>query len=625
VLEGLATRADATGDLPAAVAWTRRRVQLDPLAEDAQRALMRRLGASGDTVGAVVAYAKLRERLRREVGISPSAQTRGVILGLRSQAEPDGAHALGPAVGRAVGLEASEHATGGTWRPGEPFPLPPRLRRAIAGPFVGRAAELAWLAERWSQTVSGNGAGLVVLGGDPGIGKTRLSRELALRAQREGALVLQGSAREDVLVPHEPFVEALGHYLRVAAPDERAQRLTGRARDLEPLLPQVGSALDDGPAADRDRRRNRRYLMFEAVASLLEELGSEVPVLLSLEDLHWADASTASLLCHLLETRPDARLLVVATLRPADLPSRGELAEGLARLRRDGLLAELHLTGLAETDVADLARALRSDPLPHDVLTALHQEADGNPFFVQEVLRQLGPDASVRTLAELGVPDGVRAVVASHLARLDTICIRLLTVAAVVGREFELAVLEQVSDLTSEAIAEALDAAVTTALVVELPCNGDRFAFSHALVRRALAERLTRAHRRRIHARVGEALEQHYGADGDALPEIAYHLCEAAAAGNPERAVQFATRAAERAMAGLAYAEAGELFTHAVSLLPADDLRRQPLAIRCVLAYTALAAAVSHRSPSGEAVRQISITAPSPRAWTTSTWRPAGS
>jgi len=224
------------------------------------------------------------------------------------------------------------------------------------------------------------------------------------------------------------------------------------------------------------------------------------------------------------------------------------------------------LAGLLDADVAELSRSLTGRELSAELVHAIRSEAAGNPFFVQEIVRHLSESdrsGGVLPLARADMPESVREVVNLRLAPLGDPCVRLLTVAAVIGAEFDLEPLERISDL-----------------------EGEDLAFSHALVRRTLLERLSRAHRRRIHARVAEAL-QACRAD-TALPEIAYHLCEAMPAANREQALDYATRAAEQATADLAYAEAVDLFTRALSLLPADHERRRILALKRALAYQAL-------------------------------------
>ena len=585
LLERIAAQAESRGDLGTAIAYTRKRVALDPLAEDAQRALIVRLAAAGDRPGALLAYARLRDRLRRELGISPSQQTREHVLRIRDDA------AGGEATDAGERLVARSAAVpdGDGWTPSAPFPLPPRLCQQVPGPFVGRQAEMSILRRLWSEVCAGAGGRVALLSGEAGIGKSRLACELALEAHAQGAVVLHGSADEDLLIPYQHFVEALSHYLAVAAPEEIRRRVQPRASDLEPIAPGVQARADE-LRPDDGYPETRRYRLFDAVASLLAELSVEAPVLVVLDDLHWADHSSLALLRHTLQSRSGARLLVVATQRQMETAPGGPLAQALQRLTQQGLLERVPLAGLADTEVAELSRVLAGRALSAELVRAIGSDTAGNPFFVQEIVRHLSDtdrSGGVLSLARADMPESIREVVNLRLAPLADTCVRLLTVAAVIGAEFELEPLERTSDLEGEDLAAALDETLAAGLVIEhARSDRERFAFSHALVRRALLERLTRAHRRRIHARVAEALQASRGER--ALLEIAYHLCEAVPVASREHALDYAARAAEQATASLAYAEAVDLFTRALSLLPHQHAGRRILALKRAVAYQAL-------------------------------------
>jgi DNA-binding SARP family transcriptional activator len=583
VLERLAARAEAEGDLAGAIAATRRRASLDPLAEDAQRALIARLARSGDRAGALAAYDRLRERFRRELGLSLSDETRAVIRELRR--------------GQAPGERPREHAavsagdqsarSGGDWRPGDLFPLPTRLRRRAPTALVGRQRELSMLRELWRAAREGEGARLALVTGEAGIGKSRLVRELALEGREQGAVVLHGAADEDLLVPHQPLVAAFEHLFAVAAPDELSRRIGSRAADLQPIAPAL-SALTGAPSEAAPE--GRRYRLFEAVAELLDGLSAETPVLVLIDDLHWADQGTAAILRYALEARPEMRVLVLATQRPADVPATGPTAEALRRLSHGPYVERIPLAGLSDPEIAELAQGLSGRELAGELVRGIRAETAGNPFFVLEIVRDLSDSdrtASVLSVAQSEVPERVRDVVNLRLARLAGATTRLLTVAAVIGTEFELGLLELISDLDDDDLAAALDEAVAAALLTET-AEGDSesFSFSHALLRRTLLTRLTRANRRRVHARVADALEATKG--DDALLEIAYHLCEALPAADRGRALDYATRAAEQATTALAYAEGVELFTRALAILPPEDDRRKKLALKRALAYQGL-------------------------------------
>ncbi len=569
VLERLAADAEEAGDADAALAWTRRRVALDPLAEDAQRDLIRRLAGRGDRAGALEAYAKLRERLRRDLGISPAGATRDLAESVRDDPQ---APATAPAAERAA---RGRDAAGASWVPGRPFPLPPRLRLERSARFVGRRAELERLQALLARARGGGGPRLVLLAGESGIGKTRLARELGVVAHRSGAIVLQGSCEGEAIAPYELFVEALTHWAQAASPDELETRVGDGAPGLAALLPW----LPQPRPAD-----GGRYATFEAVASLLASLAADAPVLLVIDDVQWADASSAALLRHVLSSRPEAALLVVATYRPDAVAADAPVSAALARLHQDGLVERIELAGLARDEVDALVRDL-VDATPAAGLTAaVHAETEGNPFFVGELARHLGEDVAAHRLE---LPDSVRDLIEHRLARLGEPCLRLLTVAALIGREFELAPLERASGLEPDALDAALDEAMRAGLIVELPGLEDRLAFTHTLIRRTIAARLTRSRRRRVHARIAEALEVASQRE-DAENWVAHHLCEAGAAGDPDRAVEYAARAAERATKRLAYAEAVELYTRALPLLPREDPRRRRMALKRAVAFAAL-------------------------------------
>jgi predicted ATPase len=440
------------------------------------------------------------------------------------------------------------------------------------------------LLQAWRDVGLGAGPHLVVVGGEAGIGKSRLTRELAMQVRAAPAVVLHGTAQEDAIASLLPFAEAIGHLVRVAAPDELARILGGRIADLARLFPELsvahaGSSGEDGMG---------RYRELDTVAELLARVSRTAPVLLILEDLQWADAATSGLIRHVVEARPCARLLAVATCREDAVPAGGHFRAALDRLDRGHRVGRIRLGGIGDGDAAALAHAVLGHELPPELLALVQDEAGGNPFFVQELARHLAETGSTSLLALLRaeVPTTAREVIGHRIARLPADCAQLLTIGAVIGREFDLPLLAEVTPLTPLAVVSALDAATDAGLLVELPGVQERFAFAHALVHRALRDRLTRAHLCRLHARIADALQRSGRAD---LRDIAYHLCEAGPAGDIAAAVDCAERAAEGALRNMAHAEAVELYTRAIALLPTDDPRIRLMSVRRVLAYQALA------------------------------------
>ncbi len=577
----LALSAQQSGDLLGAIAWSRRRAALDPLAEDAQRGLMRLLAAAGRRSEALATHARLRDRLRRELGISPSSATRALVEQLRE--EPTVRGTRPPHARRRDGAAAA-----GSWVLGMPFPLPARLAVAGGVAFAGREEELAWLRARWQGVLSGSGPPLALLTGEAGIGKTRLAHEFALAMQAAGAVVLYGSAEYGQLTPHQPFVEMLRHLVRCHAPTELASRLGAAAGPLVRLVPElVGVVGDRGTVAPT--AIEGRFAMFEAATALLTELSADVPVLLVADDLQWAHPSALALMRHMLEPRPGARLLLLATCRSGELTADDPVADALQRLAQHGLSEELQLDGLAWTEVARMIGYLAGDAPRHEVADAVHRETGGNPLFVREIVRYLEDSgARAASVLQIAVPPAIRDVVARRLARLTDPCLRLLCVAAVIGPQFAFETLELVSELDGEQLATVVDEAVAAGILVELGGAQELFAFHHALIRRTLTERLTAAHRRRIHARVADALLTLHDGDPDgALAEIAHHLCAAGTAGDLPKAIDYATRAAEQATYRLAYAEAVEHFSRALALLPADHEQRRRLTFRRAFSFMA--------------------------------------
>ena len=460
-------------------------------------------------------------------------------------------------------------------------PLPGPLRLTPSFPFVGRAPELARLQDLVPRG-RGEGRRVALVGGEAGSGKSRLVREAAHRAAADGALVLYGACDSVVRTPYRPFVEALGALARATDPATLRTHLGSGGGELTRLLPDLTARVGELPepaAGDPDSERHRLHT---AVADLLTAVGARQPVLLVLEDGHWADAPTLLLLRHLARSAADARLLLVATFRDAEADVPIDLADVLVDLRREDGVVRLHLGGLSRGEITELVGTATGAGLERELPELVRTIADltqGNAFLVTELWRSLGETGAleirdgtarlVRPLGELGTPQSVRELVHGRLSRLEQPTRALLELAATAGGSFDLALLRRAAGLDEAQLLAAVDEAVRCGMLEEVTTRGLAYRFTHELVRRALYDRLTGLRRAELHLRVGEALEAVAPAERD-LPGLAHHFAAAAPLGDAARAVDHNVRAAHAAVAALAFDEA------ATCLRTALDLGLQP-------------------------------------------------
>lgn len=469
-------------------------------------------------------------------------------------------------------------------------PLPVALLRLVPSRFVGREAELDRLSGEWKEVLDGERR-VVLVGGEAGVGKTRLLAEAARAFHAEGAIVLFGRCEEELGVPYQPFAEALGDYLAACPVAELRTQLGPLGGELTRLAPRVAERVPGLPGPLQAEPETERYRLFEAVQELLTAISEDAPTLLVLDDLHWAPRPTLALLAHVIRRTDAARLFIVGTYRDTDLGETDPLTELLADLRRVSGTDRLTLSGLAELGVVALIEAMAAQPLDAEGLVAARAvwaETEGNPFFVGEVIRHLWESGAVgekeghwhvlRPVGELGIPEGVREVVGRRVSRLDETANQLLKAAAVIGREFDVALLAETAEMRAEDVVDALERAEQARLVVARPGGVGRYAFAHALVRSTLYDAIPTASRLRLHRRVGLALE---GRASPQLTELARHFVEAAPLGEGERAVAYAREAGDRAQAGLAFEEAASHYERALGVLEVVDGDQR--ALRCEL------------------------------------------
>ncbi|UGU19792.1 BTAD domain-containing putative transcriptional regulator [Mycobacterium avium] len=430
------------------------------------------------------------------------------------------------------------------------------------GPFVGRGRELDGLLSAWQSTLAGD-MQAVLIAGEPGVGKTRLAGEWSRRVYEQGAVVLYGRCDEDLGAPYQPFAEALRMLVPCLGPD-RLRGLRG-VEALLPLVPGLTDVLPDLPTPTRADPDTERYALFDAVVALLAAVSAGAPVVLVLDDLHWAAKPTLLLLRHLLRFGEHARVQVVGTYRSTDLDRSHPLAAMLADLHRSAGFEpsnRLQLNGLDEQDVAAYVAEAGYDD--DELARALASVTGGNPFFLIQALHHV--DESGGRWDQSTLPQGVREAVSRRLSRLSSETNKALATAAVIGSRFAL---ELVESVVGEDQVDAFDEACQAGIVIEEP--GGRYRFNHAIVRQSLLAELSSVRRMRLHQRIATTLENQPGAEDELLAELAHHYFECAWAGNAAKAVQYCRRAADQAMTRLGYEGAADLYDRALHALEEID------------------------------------------------------
>jgi DNA-binding SARP family transcriptional activator/tetratricopeptide (TPR) repeat protein len=544
-----------------------------PLRERLWGQRMLALYRSGRQAEALRVYQELRRTLGEELGIEPSPTVARLEQAILMH---DPALELVPST-----VPVATSAPGSV----QARKLPTALVAFSGGPFVGRNGEMAALHKTWDEARTARRQ-VVFVAGEPGIGKTTLAAHLAGEAFEHGAVVLFGRCDEESVVPFQPFVEALTGYVEQTSAEELRATLGPQAGDLAVLVPAVGQVLPEAADYEPSSATTERYRSFEAVATLLCAIGASAPVLLMLDDLHWADRPTLLLLQHVLRRTESAPLLVLGTYRDTDLVRSHPMAETLAELRRANLVERISLRGLVRDDVLTLVAPDRA-PTERDVelADALWSETEGSPLFLREILRHLEETASIardedggwvalRRIDQLGIPEGVKEVIGRRLSRLSPAANTALQAGSVMGRELRLDVLEHITDLNADQLLDALDEATAAGVVDEVAGRVGRWTFTHALVRQALYEELSLTRRVRMHQRVAEALETIEAGDGAHLAELAYHFSQAAVAGQADKAIEYGRRAGRYALGIAAYEDAARHFATAVEV--AEDAGLEP-------------------------------------------------
>jgi class 3 adenylate cyclase len=460
---------------------------------------------------------------------------------------------------------------------------PNPLDRLASGVFVGREREMHDLVSALDDALVGRGH-LVLLVGEPGIGKTRMAEQIATLARTRRTQVLWGRCYEgEGAPPFWPWLQALRSYVHERDADALRSELGTGAGAIAQLVTEVHDRLGPLEPPPQLEPEQARFRLFDAITTFLRGAAVARPIVLVLDDLHWADAPSLLLLQFLARELRDARILVVGTYRDVELGRRHPLAQALGELARERLSSRVLLRGFSSNDVGRFIEAAASASPPPGLVAAVTEHTEGNPFFVSEVVRLLVAegrlDGTQAGAWSVDIPQGVREVVGRRLDHLSEECNEVLAVASVAGREFDIDLLAELIGRDIEALSSLLDEGVSARLVVEAPRPLGRYTFSHALIRQTLYEELSPARRALLHRRIADAIERTHPGRVDArLAELAHHTFQAAAAGDDiERAVRYASAAAAQALDRFAFEEAVRLYDVA---LQAMDLAEVPDAER---------------------------------------------
>ncbi len=428
---------------------------------------------------------------------------------------------------------------------------------------------------------------IVLVAGEPGVGKTSLCDEFAAYATACNAHVLWGRCPEwDGAPPYWPWIQVLRFSLANLTPETLHVHAHAAGPHLVQLVPELRERVRDLPSLVQLPPDEARFQLFDAVASYLRVFAASQPVLLILDDVHWADEASLLLLQFMVQQIQTIGAVIIATYRNVEVGRQHPLARTLATLARDTTTQRLVMRGFTQAEVARCMAHLADRSLAPEIVSAVTRETGGNAFFVTELTRLLVAEGQldnphIYNGMRWRIPESVREVVGQRLSRLSDDCGEMLAVASVLGREFSVTVLEQVSQCPADRLLPLLDEALSTGLIVEHERVGV-YRFSHALVQETVVSELSVARRCRLHQRAGAVIEDLVATDHTSrLAELAHHFVQAAPLGEAARAVTYSRQAGDHAITQLAWESAVEYYRRALEVF---DLQSSPDAsVHCEL------------------------------------------
>lgn len=459
------------------------------------------------------------------------------------------------------------------------------LDRIVQGRMVGRKAEFNQTKDIWSQASKGKGQ-LLMVSGEPGVGKTRMTREIITHAEVSGGHSFVGASFAEGGTPYAPVRQILRHALQTATlsnvdlPDAVLTDLLALVPDARTHFPQA-SDLSLDIQSDQDT-------LFEHITVFFNLLAAQSPLLVVLEDVHWADSGSLYLLRHLARNITAQPILLLGTYREVELDEALPFNETLHSLEREGLPTRIKLSRLTGEQTRDLLASMFEDEITDELLDGIYRETEGNPFFISEVCKALIESGKMfyengkwdrPSIEEMGIPQSVRVAIQSRVAKLPENSQAVLTQAAVLGREFNFPTLKIALDEDEDTLIDALEDALDAQLIEELNGSGEDFAFSHALIPTSLVESLRTLKRRALHRRAARATLEN---NPDDVAALAHHYLEA---GETEQAVYYLLKLGDQARALYAHQEAFDSYLQALDFLTEDYPRAANTQMKLALAY----------------------------------------
>jgi class 3 adenylate cyclase/tetratricopeptide (TPR) repeat protein len=442
------------------------------------------------------------------------------------------------------------------------------LEQLVRGKMVGRGNEFAQLQQQWNLAQQGR-AHLVLLSGEPGVGKTRLAKEVMEYAQSSGAPILRGGCYEyEATTPYLPFVEALRDWVHASSAENLRATLGDTAPEIAKLAPEIETKLGALPPNPILSPNEERLRLFDNVARFLQTLAAPRGLLILLDDLHWADQGTINLLHYLLRHLRTDRVLLLGAYREVELDRAHPLADALIEWNRERLATRVSLARLSRADTGALVAALfGQETISDEFVRVLYRETEGNPFFIEEVVKSLIEQGQIyrennawqrKAIDDLAIPQSVKEAIGRRLNRLTENCVDALRTAAALGKIFPFVELRAVATTSEDDLLDALDEA-SAAQLLRAEQN-DTFAFTHDKIREVLYEELNPIRRRRLHQRIGEGLEKLYPSPNGHSADLAYHFTQS---GDAEKSLMYSVRAAENAERVFAHDDALKFYQQA--------------------------------------------------------------